>query len=129
MSPARIANILVPVVGCLDFFTGLGLTLVPKQILPLMRVPVPGEEALVYLRFVGVFVMAVGACYLWTLFRFGRERLRTMLELTLLFRLAAGIFSAAAITLNWLAPAWVSVPITDLALAAIQLWLVKKLPQ
>ena len=35
----------------------------------------------------------------------------------------AGGFSAVAIARGWLAPAWLSVPVTDLILAAGQAWL------
>lgn len=122
-----IARLLALVAGSLDFCTGLGLVFFPRLVLPLMRVSVPEGEALVYLRFVGAFVAAVGGCYLWALVRGGLSRLRSTLELTILFRLSAGAFSAVAIGLGWLSVAWLSVPITDFALVALQLWLVKKL--
>lgn len=127
MSTQTVARLLALVAGSLDFCTGLGLVLFPRSILPLMRVASPEGEALVYLRFVGAFVAAVGACYLWTLVRGGQDRLRTTLELTIIFRLSAGAFSATAIGLGWLSSAWVSVPATDFVLVGLQLWLVNKL--
>lgn len=127
MSTQTIARLLALVAGSLDFCTGLGLVFFPRLVLPLMRVNIPEGEALVYLRFVGAFVGAVGACYLWALVRGGLDRLRSTLELTILFRLSAGAFSAVAIGLGWLSLAWVSVPATDFALVGLQLWLVKKL--
>lgn len=127
MSTLTIARLLALAAGSLDFCTGLGLVLFPRLILPLMRVSTPEGEALVYLRFVGAFVSAVGACYLWALVRGGSNRLCSTLELTLLFRLSAGTFSAVAIGLGWLSLAWVSVPVTDFALVGLQLWLIKKL--
>ena len=127
MPTLKIARLLALIAGSLDFCTGLGLVFLPKQILPLMRVDIPAGEALVYLRFVGAFVGAVGACYLWALVRGGLDRLRHTLELTILFRLSAGAFSATAIGLGWLSFAWASVPATDFALVGLQLWLVKKL--
>ena len=127
-NPARYARLLALVAGLLDFGTGLGLVFFPTEILPLMRVQIPTEDALVYLRFVGAFVAAVGASYLWAIVRCGVERLRNILEFTILFRLAAGTFSAVAIARGWLSPAWASVPATDFALIGIQLWLIAKLP-
>jgi H+/Cl- antiporter ClcA len=127
MPTTKIARLLALVAGSLDFCTGLGLVLLPQQILPLMHVEIPPAEALVYLRFVGAFVGAVGACYLWALVRGGMDRLRSTLELTILFRLSAGAFSATAIGLGWLSLAWASVPVTDFALVGLQLWLVSKL--
>jgi hypothetical protein len=127
MPTVKIARLLALVAGTLDFCTGLGLVFVPQQILPLMHVNIPTSEALVYLRFVGTFVGAVGACYLFALVRGGLNRLRFMLELTILFRLSAGIFSVTAIGLGWLSFAWASVPATDFALVGLQLWLVLKL--
>ncbi|MFT3869080.1 MAG: hypothetical protein QM715_11535 [Nibricoccus sp.] len=122
-----IARLLALVAGALDLCTGLGLVFFPRLVLPLMRVATPEGEALVYLRFVGAFVGAVGACYLWALVRGGPDRLRLTLELTILFRISAGAFSGTAIALGWLSFAWISVPATDFALVGFQLWLVKKL--
>jgi len=127
MNPIRLAQMLALAAGLLDFGTGLGLMFLPVQILPLMQVPVPASEALVYLRFIGAFVTAVGACYLWALVLGGSARLRSCLEFTLLFRLAAGIFCAVAIARSWLVVTWVSVPATDFFLVVVQLWLIAKL--
>lgn len=128
MTTVRFARLLSLVAGLLDLGTGFGLVVLPAKILPLMHVSVPAGEALTYLRFVGAFVAAVGACYLWTLLRGGVLRLRGMLELTVLFRLSAGGFSAVAISLGLLSTSWSSVPATDFVLAAIQIWLVTKIP-
>lgn len=127
MTIAKFARFLALIAGSLDFCTGLGLVFVPHQILPLMRVEVPQPNALVYLRFIGAFVGAVGASYLLALVRGGNDRLRSTLELTIVFRLFAGAFSATAISLGWLSFAWASVPAADFALVALQLWLVSKL--
>lgn len=112
--------------GAMDFATGLGLVFTPAHVLPLMRVAVPSGDGLVFLRWTGAFVGAVGASYLLALIRGGGARLRAVLEFTLLFRLAAGGFSAAAIGLGWLPSAWASVPAADLALAAAQVWLLRR---
>ena len=111
--------------GALDFATGVGLVARPALVLQLMGAAVPGEEALLYLRWVGAFVAAVGACYLWALGRKDVTLLRHTLELTILFRIAAGLFSAWALATGQLPGAWGSVPVTDLVLAAGQAWLLK----
>ncbi|MFT3783157.1 MAG: hypothetical protein QM790_14205 [Nibricoccus sp.] len=127
MSPTKLARVVALLAGTLDFCTGLGLVFAPKLLLPLMRVTTPGEDALIYLRFVGAFVAAVGGSYLWALVRGGTERLRSTLELTIIFRLLAGGYSSAAIVMGWLPIAWSSVPLTDFTLVCLQFWLVKKL--
>jgi hypothetical protein len=107
----------------MDFGTGLGLVFAPGLLLPLMGVAVPAGDGVVFLRWMGAFVGAVGASYLLAVVRGGAGRLRAVFEFTILFRLAAGGFSATAIGLGWLPIAWVSVPVTDLALVAVQVWL------
>jgi hypothetical protein len=128
MNYLRFARRLALGAGLLDFGTGLGLAFLPAKVLPLMRVPTPSDEALVYLRFVGVFVAAVGASYLLAIPGGRRSRLRSILEFTLIFRLAAGVFATVAIGNGWLALAWAGVPAADFALLGIQLWLIAKLP-
>lgn len=112
--------------GAMDFSTGLGLVFAPALVLPLMRVAVPAGDGLVFLRWVGAFVGAVGASYLLALMRGDGARLRAVLEFTILFRLAAGGFSAAAIGLGWLPMAWASVPAADFALVVAQVWLLRR---
>ena len=127
MNHVRLARLLALIAGLLDLGVGLGLAILPSKVLPLMRVPLPAEQAQVYLRFVGAFVTAVGASYLLALVRGGVAQLRNILEFTIPFRLAAGLFSGVAIACGWLALSWASVPVTDLAFIGIQLWLLTKL--
>jgi len=129
MNHVRFAQFLALFAGLLDFGVGLGLAFLPAKFLPLMGTPTPSDEALVYLRFVGAFVAAVGASYLWALIRSDITRLCSVLEFTILFRLAAGIFSSIAIVRGWLATAWAPVPATDFILIGVQLWLILKLPK
>lgn len=125
MTPTRLARWLLLGAGMMDAATGLGLAFAPAATLALMGAMLPGGEALVFLRWVGAFVTAVGATYLWGWLH-GRRLLRPVLELTLVFRLAAGVFSAVAIARGWLAPVWLSVPVTDLALVCVQVILLAK---
>ena len=112
--------------GAMDFLTGLGLVFAPALVLPLMRVAMPAGDGLVFLRWVGAFVGAVGASYLLTVVLGGSVRLRAVMEFTIPFRLAAGGFSGAAVLLGWLPAMWASVPVTDLALVGVQVWLLKR---
>ncbi|MGC4074567.1 MAG: DUF4345 family protein [Nibricoccus sp.] len=121
-----IARLFALAAGLLDFATGVALVFFPAQLLPLMRVTVPTDDALVFLRFVGAFVAAVGASYLWAWSRRDPAHLRFVFTFTVIFRFAAGTYSAAAITRGWLSPAWLSVPVTDLVLVCAQLWLLRQ---
>lgn len=112
--------------GGLDLATGLGLVVAPAFVLGLMGAAAPGPEALVYLRWIGAFVAAVGFSYLWALGRRDVALLRHTLELTIWFRLAAGLYSAWAIATGRLPVIWASVPATDFALAAAQGWLLRR---
>lgn len=109
----------------MDLGTGLALVAAPAFTLGLMFVPTPEPAALVYVRFVGAFVAAVGASYLWALLE-PAARLRTVFGATILFRLSAGIFTLAAVLLGALAPAWLSVSATDLGLVVLQAWLLRR---
>lgn len=128
--PDRIALGLSLGAGALDFGTGLGLVAAPALVLALMGVAPVGAEAETFLRWVGAFVGAVGASYLWAVWRWRASGnpalLRATLELTVIFRLAAGGFSAWALATGRLPLLWVSVPVTDFALAAAQVWLLRR---
>jgi hypothetical protein len=118
--------------GGMDLVTGLGLVFAPTLVLRWMGVADGSDptgssglqgDGLVFLRWVGAFVAAVGVSYLLAVERGGRDRLRSVMEFTIAFRLAAGCFSAAAVGLGWLSVAWVSVPAADLSLVGVQVWL------
>lgn len=118
----KFARGLALVAGGLDFATGVALVFAPALTLQLMRAGSIGSEAETFLRFTGVFVGLVGFSYLWALRR-GRRELAAILALTRWFRLVVGVFCSWAILSGRLPPAWWSVPVTDLGLAALQSWL------
>ena len=126
ISVQRLAWWLALGAGGIDFCSGLGLAIIPAQLLPLMGLAVPEAEALIWLRWVGAFVWAVGASYLLALMLGGEARLRTLLELTIPFRLSAAVFSTVAIASGWLSLGWASVPVTDFTLLATQVWLLRR---
>lgn len=119
-----LARVLALVAGGMDFATGVGMVLWPTLTLSLMLVP--GAEALIYARFVGVFVGAVGASYLLAWLSGQQEQLRGVLRFTLPFRLGAGSYCAVAVAVGWLSPMWLSVTAVDFGLVAAQIWLLGK---
>lgn len=124
-----IARGLAGMAGAADFLTGLGLLAAPTLVLRAMGVAVPGAEALVFLRFVGAFVGAVGASYLLALATRRDDRLWAVLRVTLVFRAAAGGYVGVAVLGGSLEPAWLSVTATDLLIAAGQVWLLRREPR
>lgn len=124
-SPDFLARALCGFAGAMDAAAGLGLMLVPTVVLPLMFLAVPGPEALIFLRFVGAFVAAVGTTYLWALAA-PAERLRVILGATIIFRIAAGGYSLSAILLGHLSPMWLSIPAADFGLAVAQFLLLRR---
>ena len=126
MKTLKLARGLAVVAGAMDAATGAGLVLLPEWTLGCMGVGTPGAEALVFLRWVGAFVGAVGIAYLAALARGGAARLREVFVTTLLFRAAAGGFCAAAVLGGALEPRWITVAFTDGALVAAQLWLLRR---
>lgn len=121
-----LATLLALGAGALDAGSGLALVFAPQLMLRAMGAAALAPEPTLYLRWVGAFVFAVGFSYLWALWRRDVTLLRHVLELTIFFRLAAGLYSAWAIANGALSLAWISVPLTDFALAAVQTWLVRR---
>jgi len=125
MTPHRLARLLAWLAGGMDFLTGLGLVAAPVTTLALMQIAAPGAEAQLYVRFVGAFVASVGASYLWALAG-PAQRLRVVLGVTVLPRLAAGSFTGTAVLCGALPPFWLAVTVTDFALVAAQRWLLAR---
>lgn len=113
------------IAGTMDFATGLGMIFLPAFTLRLMLVPVPAGEALFYLRFVGVFVGAVGFSYLWA-WRRGATAVREVFRFTIPFRLGAGTFCGVAVSQGALDPMWLSVTLADYGWVGLQIWLLRQ---
>jgi hypothetical protein len=116
----KLARVYAALAGAMDFATDMALVAAPAFTLAQMGATSPGVEALGYVRFVGVFVAAVGAMYLLALQRRDVARLRTAFEFTLLARAGAGTFTAVAVGTGLLERAWLIVTFTDLACVAAQ---------
>ena len=125
MNPTKLARWLALGAGALDCAMGGSLLAGPAFTLRALGISVPGAEALLFVRFVGVLVAAVGASYLWTWWR-PVERLRGGLGATIFFRAATGTYIGAAVLLGALPWAWGQVTLVDFALIAAQAWLLAK---
>ena len=114
--------------GVCDLLTGLGLLAVPQ--LTLAAMGAHGELVQpVFLRFVGAFVAAVGALYLYPFALGGPRRdgrLKGVLEATALVRGAVALFVTASLVAGALEPAWIAVAATDGILSAVQLWILHR---
>lgn len=121
----RMARLYAAAVGSMDFLTGIGLVITPAVTLRLMGADVPDAAAWAFVRFVGVFVGAVGASYLWAA-RAAPAALRTTLTVTLFFRTGAGTYAGIAVMTGQLGPAWLAVAATDLACVAAQGWMLSR---
>jgi hypothetical protein len=115
-------------VGLDESLTGLLLLVAPLWTLQLMGVQnLPTEP--IYLRFIGAFVAGVGSAYLLPRLLPSpglRRRRRTVLEVTAWERLLVGLFALVAVLTGALSLPWWSVSLTDLGLAAFQLWLLRR---
>jgi hypothetical protein len=110
-------------VGLSDSSTGLLLVFAPAWTLTLMgvhRLPQPIEFA----SFIGVFVLGVGLAYFSVpgppLHGIYAARWRTVWLLTALIRTLVATFLLAEISTGRMERAWITVAITDGALAAFQ---------
>ncbi len=114
--------------GACDALTGALLVSAPIATLQLMRIAdLPAEP--VYLRFLGAFVGGVGLAYLYPfLFRgWSGARLAVVLEVTALVRLCVALFLGVSIARGALSVPWSTVLLTDLLLAAAQIWMLRGL--
>ena len=112
--------------GACDTATGAGLLAAPSLVLRAMGVGSgPADPTLV--RFVGAFVLGVGLAYLGVALRQPRPgRARAVAEATVAIRASVGLFVTVALASGALPLPWISVPITDLGLAAAQVWLLAR---
>ncbi len=109
--------------GAADLMTGICLVLAPGFTLRLMGVEVD-PAALVFIRYIGAFVLGVGGSYLAGIVPAIRASdwspLRTVWLVTAWIRLVICLFTGCSILTGSLGPAWISVPLTDGFLALLQ---------
>jgi hypothetical protein len=109
-------------IGAMDASTGLLLMTVPQLTLSLMRLPALAEPSLVYLSWIGAFVFAIGLSYFLVGKNTHPERTKMMWQITALARAVIAIFVTIQIVMGQLALGWLTVALTDAAVAAVQLW-------
>ncbi len=132
MTPQRrrsLAAAYTALAGGLDTLAGLGFVFAPELTLAAMGADPEMEADTFFLSFVGVFVASVGLGYLWALWRWLKRGdtgfLRSVWRLTILFRLASGIFCTLSLLNGDLDLGWLGVPLADFAFAAVQIWLLR----
>jgi hypothetical protein len=112
-------------VGAMDALTGLLLILAPAAVLRVLRIEAPSVDALVYLSWIGVFVMAVGLSYGFALGKH-RGHGETVWMFTSLARIMVAVFLVIQITRETMAPAWMGVALSDGFVALVQMMILRK---
>jgi hypothetical protein len=111
-------------VGSMDAVTGLLLIFAPGPVLGLLGIATPSADSLVFLSWIGVFVMSVGLSYSMALG--SRVRGETVWRFTAWVRILVAVFIAARVIDGSLAPAWVMVGISDGVVGVVQLVILRK---
>jgi len=111
-------------VGSMDALTGVLLILAPGPVLRLLGIAPPPSEALVFLSWIGVFVMGVGLSYSMALGR--RARGEAVWGFTALVRMMVVVFLTTEILAETMAPAWAMVAAADAFVAVVQIVILRK---
>jgi hypothetical protein len=110
-------------VGLSDTMTGALLMIVPEFTLGMMRLHAP-DDALVYLSFIGAFVLSVGLSCLYgahlTIYLANPCQLQVVWLLTAIIRASVAIFVITQIIEHTLEVGWITVAISDGTCALIQ---------
>jgi hypothetical protein len=119
--PSWVVPLISFAAGAMDFSTGVLLIAAPAFTYRLMGLATVSDLALV--RFIGTFVAAVGALYLWALYR---AKLQVAWEFTALVRGFVGCFVGFSVVVGNMEHGWVAVAVTDLGLAGLQIYFLRK---
>lgn len=112
-------------VGAMDALTGLLLVTAPGSVLRLLGIEPPSADALVFLSWIGIFVMSVGLSYGLALGNH-RGRGEAVWAFTGLVRMLVAVFLAGRIIGGSLDAAWGVVALSDLSVAVVQLVVLRK---
>jgi len=110
-------------VGSMDAVTGLMLAAAPALVLQGMRVALPSADALVFVRWIGVFVAGVGLSYAMALGE--RHRGKAVWLVTSMLRTLVAVFVLTQIDVGALAPTWLVVALTDAVVAVGQMFMLR----
>jgi hypothetical protein len=123
MKRSKIVFIYQLLVGTSDTTTGVLLLVAPALTLHLMRLH-PPAAALPYLAYIGAFVLSVGLACFYGAWLATRTLFATKLEvvwlLTGMTRTCVSLFVLVSILTGTLEPGWLSVALSDGAIAVIQ---------
>lgn len=106
-------------VGSMDALTGLLLIIAPEAVLRLLDTPPPAQDALVFVSWIGVFVMAVGLSYGLALGKRGAGE--ATWGFTSLVRILVAVFLTVKILNESMAHAWAPVALADGVVAIVQI--------
>ncbi len=125
MTKTRFLKFWSVAVGSMDALTGMLLIFMPELVLRLLRIEAPPPDAMVYLKWIGVFVMAVGLSYGLAL---GKHRGagEAVWMFTSMVRILVAVFLTIQITADVMAPAWVVVALSDGVVALVQMAILRK---
>ena len=104
--------------GGMDAVTGLLLIFMPQLVLRLLGIEPLADQSLLFLSWVGVFVLAVGLSYGLALT--GRARGEAVWMFTSLVRMFVAIFLIVQVIAGALEPAWLLVAAGDGVVAVAQ---------
>lgn len=112
-------------VGSMDALTGMLLIFAPTQVLRLLKIEAHSPDAMIFLSWIGVFVMAVGLSYGLAL---GKRRGagEAVWMFTSLVRILVAVFLVIQITREIMAPAWLLVALSDGLVALVQMVILRK---
>ena len=106
-------------VGAMDAFTGLLLMVAPGFVFQLLQIELPVPDSMVFVNWIGVFVMGVGLSYGFALGKnpsaaiaiwWSTALIRTMVAVFLIIQIIAGKMDAV----------WLSVAVSDGLVATVQ---------
>lgn len=112
-------------VGSMDALTGLLLIFVPDLVLRMLKIDPPSADAMVFISWIGVFVMSVGLSYCLALGG-RRSRGEAVWMFTSLVRIMVAVFLTTKILGGSLQMAWMLVAAADASVALVQVVILRK---
>lgn len=107
------------VVGSMDALAGFLLIVSPGGVLQLLKIDVPSPDAMIYLSWIGIFVMAVGLSYGLALGKRGWGEAVWMF--TSLVRILVAVFLTVRILDESMSKMWALVAVADAMVALVQM--------
>jgi len=117
------------VFGVCDLATGVALMLCPSFVMTILMTEV-AAESLVYIRYIGVFVFAVGFAYFLPYLPVKGRKVDvwSVWNITALVRCFVAAFVLLQVVISILPTAWLLVAVVDGSIASAQFVLLRKMP-